>query len=339
MEREITQAATTAEIVDAARAALSQEIWDYIEGAAETETTARRNRAAFDRLALRPRVLRNVAAVDTTTELAGLPMRIPLLLAPLGSTQAFAPDGALASAQAAERFGIPVMVSSVTEPSFTEVAARSTAAKIAQIYIRGDEHWSDELVDLVVRSGYDAIAVTVDMPYYGRRERQLRGVWRPPSYTGELEWQARLDWEWMARMRDRGGLPFVLKGIQTAEDAERAAELGVEVIYVSNHGGRQLDHAEAALETLPEVIEAVAGRSQVVIDGGIAHGTDALKAIALGADAVGIGRLQAYALAAGGTDALVRMLEILEEEIRVSMGLLGVTRLDQLDPSYVKRAG
>src|ERR1700728_67297 len=190
MEREIAQAATTAEIVDAARAALSQEIWDYIEGAAETETTAGRNRAAFDRLALRPRVLRNVAAVDTTTELPGLPMRIPLLLAPLGSTQAFAPDGALASAQAAERFGIPVMVSSVTEPSFTEVAARSTAAKIAQIYIRGDEHWSDELVDLVVRSGYDAIAVTVDMPYYGRRERQLRGVWRPPSYSREAERQA-----------------------------------------------------------------------------------------------------------------------------------------------------
>lgn len=342
MEHDIADAATTGEIIDAAREVLAEDVWDYIEGAAETETTARRNRAALDRLALRPRVLRDVAAVDTATELAGLPLRIPLLLAPLGAMQAFTPAGGLASAQAAERFGIPVMVSCVTEPGFAEIAANSAAVKIAQIYVRGDQRWSDEIVDRVVAAGYAGIALTVDVAYYGRRERQLRGSWRPPGFTGEhepgREWQARVDWDWMARMRDRGGLPFVIKGIQTAVDAERAVDLGVEVIYVSNHGGRQLDHAEAAIETLTEVVEAVAGRAQIVVDGGVERGTDVLKAIALGADAVGLGRLQAYALAAGGASALVRLLEILEEEIRIAMGLLGVTRIAQLDRGYVKRA-
>jgi glycolate oxidase len=335
------QAATTSEIIAAARAALATDVWDYIEGAAESETTARRNRDALDRLALRPRVLRDVSAPDTSCTLAGQAMRIPLLLAPLGAMQVFTPAGGLAAARAAERFGIPVIVSSVTEPGLSEIAAQSGATKVAQIYVRGDERWTDELVDTIVAAGYAGVALTVDVAYYGRRERQLRAGWRPPGHTavGEpgREWQARMDWDWMARMRDRAGLPFFVKGIQTAEDAERAAELGVEVIYVSNHGGRQLDHAEATIETLREVVEAVGGRSQIVVDGGIERGTDVLKAIALGADAVGLGRLQAYALAAGGADCLVRLLEILEDELRVAMGLLGVTRVAQLDQSYVKR--
>jgi isopentenyl diphosphate isomerase/L-lactate dehydrogenase-like FMN-dependent dehydrogenase len=342
MEREAAQAATIGEIADAARATLSSEVWDFIEGAAESETTARRNREALERISLRPRVLVDVSALDPAAELAGLAMRIPVLLAPLGAMDSFTPDGALAAAQAAERFGIPAMISSVTEPTLTEVARRCAGQKIAQLYIRGDERWSEEQIDTVVAAGYRAIAVTADSAYYGRRERQLRGSWRPPGWVGDREpgreWQARLDWDWVARMRDRGGLPFILKGIQTAADAELAVELGVEVIYVSNHGGRQLDYAQPGIEVLREVADAVAGRAQIVLDGGIRRGTDVLKAIALGADAVGIGRLQAYALAAGGAPALERLLAILEEEILVAMGLLGVTRLGQLDAGYVATA-
>ena len=140
----------------------------------------------------------------------------------------------------------------------------------------------------------------------------------------DLTWQPRLTWEWLDRIRDRAGLPLIVKGIQTAEDAELALEHGVEVIYVSNHGGRELDQAEAAIETLREVVDVVGDRAEIVVDGGFMRGTDVLKAIALGARAVGLGRLQALALAAGGAAALVRALELLEDEIRTSMGLLGV---------------
>jgi glycolate oxidase len=343
VEGDLEQAATNGEIIDAARAVLSQELWDFIEGAAETETTAARNRAGLDRLALRPRVAIDVSQIDASGTLAGQRLRIPVVLAPLGAIELLTPAGGLASAQAGERFGVPAMISSVTEPSFEEIAGASAGAKIAQLYIRGDAQWSDALIDRVVSAGYVAVAVTVDSAYYGRRERQLRSRWVPASFTREgepgREWQAHVTWDWLARMRDRSGLPFIVKGIQTAQDAERAAALGIEVIYVSNHGGRQLDHAEAAIETLREVVDAVGARAEIVVDGGFERGTDVLKAVALGASAVGLGRLQAYALAAGGAGALVRMLEILEQEIETAMGLLGVTRLDQLDPSYVKRAG
>ncbi|HUB76343.1 MAG TPA: alpha-hydroxy acid oxidase [Solirubrobacteraceae bacterium] len=339
VEGAAARAATIGEIADAARSACASAVWDFIEGGAESETTARRNRERLERLALRPRVLVDVSSIDTAALVAGLAMRIPVLLAPLGSLQSVTPDGALAAARAAERFGTPVMVSSTTEPDLPTVAAGSGGAKIAQLYIRGDERWAEQQVDAIVAAGYGALALTVDLAYYGRRERQLRSGWRPASFTGDGEpgrnWQAKLDWEWAGRLRDRAGLPFVIKGIQSAADAERAVEFGAEVIYVSNHGGRQLDHGEASIDVLRDVADAVAGRAQIVMDGGVRRGTDVLKAIALGADAVGIGRLQAYALAAGGEQALVRLLEILEDEIRVTMGLLGVTRLDQLDRSFV----
>ena len=139
-------------------------------------------------------------------------------------------------------------------------------------------------------------------------------------------------------MKEHGGLPFILKGIQTAEDARIAVEHGIDAVYVSNHGGRQLDHGQGTLDILREVVDAVDGRAEIVLDSGIARGTDVLKALALGADAVAIGRLQAWALAVGGTATLIRALEILEAEIRNAMGLIGITSLDRLDPSYVTEA-
>ena len=342
MPREPAAATTIHEIIDAAAANLDADVWDYIAGGSETETTAWRNRIAIDSLALRPRVARDVANLDASGALLGGRLRIPVVLAPLGGSETFTPAGALASARAGERFGVAAMISSISAPGLEEVAAATSAAKIAQLYIRGDPAWADETIAAAVAAGYTAIAITVDSARYGRRERQLRSGWLPPTHEfgGDpgIVWQSRLTWDWLERMRERAGVPVILKGIQGARDAELALERGFEVIYVSNHGGRQLDHAQAAIETLREVVDAVAGQAEIVVDGGFLRGTDVLKAIALGADAVGLGRLQAYALAAGGEDALVAVLELLEEEIVVAMGLLGVTRLDQLDPSFVTAA-
>jgi isopentenyl diphosphate isomerase/L-lactate dehydrogenase-like FMN-dependent dehydrogenase len=325
-------------IIDAARANLTEDLWDYIAGAAETETTARRNRLALDSLALRPRILRDVSKIETAGELLGHPLRIPVVLAPLGALELITTEGALAQARAAERFGLIAAISSVAQPSLEAVAAAVSGPKICQLYIRGDTGWVDELVDRVVAAGYAAIALTVDAAIYGRRERQLRHGWLPPGHRDApdaLRWQARVDWESLARIRDRTPVPLIVKGIQTAQDAELAIEHGVDAIYVSNHGGRDLDHAPATLDSLREVIDAVAGQAEVIVDGGVMRGTDVLKALSLGASAVGIGRLQALALAAGGADALVDALELLELEIRTTMGLIGVTALSELGPGCV----
>ena len=328
-------------IIDAARANLADDMWDYVAGAAETETTARRNRLALDSLALAPRVLRDVSSVDVSSTLLGHPLRMPVLLAPLGALELITPEGAVAQVRAAERFGVIACVSSVAEPSLEVVAAAAAGPKIGQLYIRGDAVWVDELVDRVVAAGYAAIALTVDTAIYGRRERQLHHGWLPPGHrdgTQALLWQARLTWEGIDRIRDRAGVPLIVKGIQTAQDAELAVVHGVDAIYVSNHGGRDLDHAPATLDSLREIADAVGGRVELIVDGGVMRGTDVVKALALGAGAVGLGRLQALALAAGGSDALVDALELLELEIRTTMGLIGVTRFSELDASFLRPA-
>jgi isopentenyl diphosphate isomerase/L-lactate dehydrogenase-like FMN-dependent dehydrogenase len=342
MSQEVQAFTTTHQLIAAARQRATQDVWNYITGAAETETTMRRNRHALDCLALRPRVLRDVSHIDATGSLLGHRLRIPVVLAPIGSLQTITPEGGVAVAQAAAEFGVIPLVSTVTEPSLEEISASTDDPKIFQIYIRGDNTWVDQLIDRAKAAGYMALALTVDSAYYGRRERQLLSGWRPPSMRGYGEelriWQARLTWEWMEQMQQRGGLPFLVKGIQTAEDAAIAVEHGVDAIYVSNHGGRQMDHGDGTIDILPEVVSAVRGRAEIIIDGGFLRGTDVLKAIALGANAVGLGRLQAWALAAGGQPGLVRALEILEAEIKNAMGLIGVRRLDELDASYVKAA-
>ena len=328
-------------IIDAARANLADDIWDYIAGAAETETTARRNRLAFDSLALAPRVLRDVSSVDPSSTLIGHPLRIPILLAPLGALELITPDGAVAQVRAAERCGLIASVSSVAEPSLEDVAVAAAGPKISQLYIRGDAAWIDELVDRALAAGYAAIALTVDTAIYGRRERQVRHGWLPPGHRDGIEalrWQARLTWEGLERIRERCPVPLIVKGIQTALDAELAVEHGIDAIYVSNHGGRDLDHGPATLDSLREIVDAVGGRVELIVDGGVMRGTDVVKALALGAGAVGLGRLQALALAAGGAEALVDALELLELEIRTTMGLIGATRIADLDASYLRPA-
>ena len=328
---------TNEEIVQAARRNLAQGPWDYLAGGTESETTMRRNRLAFDRIAFRPRVLVDVSTIDRSSTLLGHNLRIPVLLAPIGGLQNFDSRAGVAVSQAADEFGTLHVVSSATLPTLEETAASTDRSKIYQLYIRGDWDWVKAMIDRVKQSGYEGLCITVDSAVYSRRERPLISRWnvdatREPQ---DRKWSANVTWETIDRIKEYFGGPFMLKGITTAEDAAIAVEHDVDVIWVSNHGGRQLDHGLGTMDILPEVMAAVGDKAEVVIDGGVLRGTDVIKAIALGAKAVAIGKLQGWGLAAGGKDGVVRVLEILEEEIRVSMGLLGVSSLDQLNKALI----
>jgi isopentenyl diphosphate isomerase/L-lactate dehydrogenase-like FMN-dependent dehydrogenase len=329
---------TNQEVIVAARRNLTQNVWDYLTGGAESETTMRRNRFGLDSLAFRPRVLVDVSKIETTTHFLGQKLRIPVMLAPIGSLQSLTADGGVTVAKAAEEFGTINFVSSVTQPSLEEIAAATGNAKVFQLYVQGDLKWVETVLNRVKKAGYAALCLTVDTAHYGHRERQMMDRWLPPSRRGSgYEYRAALTWETLDLIKEIAGLPFVLKGVATAEDAAIAVEHGVHTIYISNHGGRQLDHGRATIEMLPEILEAVRGRAQIVLDGGILRGTDVLKAIALGATAVAIGKLQGWGLAAGGQAGLVRVLELLESEIITTMGLLGVTNLGQLSEAYLSK--
>ena len=331
---------TTTQIVRAARAKLEPHAWDYIVGGAETETTLRRNRIAIEGLAFCARVLRNVEHVDTSTSVLGSSLRIPYLLAPVGSLQTIYAGGAAAQVRGACEFGTIPVVSSVTEPSLEEAAAAAPGDKWFQLYVRGDIDWIAEIVGRARDAGYRALVITVDVAHYSNRERQLLHSWVPDGRRapGGPQFQARLDWDVLDQIRGVAGMPVIVKGIQTAADAVTALDRGVDAVWVSNHGGRQLDHARATLDILPEVVKAIGHRIPVIIDGGFMRGTDIVKAIALGADVVAGGKMHAWALGAGGEPALARMLELIRIEIETTMALIGVTSIGELDETYVARA-
>jgi isopentenyl diphosphate isomerase/L-lactate dehydrogenase-like FMN-dependent dehydrogenase len=279
------------EIVHTAHQKLTPELWDHLSGGADSETTLRRNRLALDALALRQRVLVNVADISIAVK---------------------------PSIEAAQQ--------AVNEPL------------IFQLYVRSGREWIEEMLDRARAAGYRALCVTVDRAWYGRRERDLINRANVREGFGDPRYQASMTWTDLVWMKEHMKAPLIVKGIATAEDARLAVDHGADVVYVSNHGGRQLDHAQGSIEVLPEVVEAVAGRAEVLVDGGVLRGTDVIKAIALGARAVGVGKLLGWALAAGGQPAIERMLELLETEMRTAMGLMGVSALSQLNPSWVRPA-
>ena len=329
------------EIVHKARQNLNQNAWDYIVGGVETETTLRRNRMALDSIAFRPRVLRDVSAVDTSTEILGRKLRLPVMLCPVGSLESFHPEGATPVVKAAAEFGVAHMLSSVCDPGLEGVAqAAPDATRIFQLYVRGDAAWVDDHVARAIASKYAAFCLTVDTAHYSRRERDIakRHVTGGRRRASGREYQEALDWRTVERIKTKFKIPLAIKGIATAEDAKIALDHGVDFVYVSNHGGRQLDHGRGSTDVLPEIVEAVASRAKIIIDGGYYRGSDIVKAIALGANLVGLGRMQCYGLAAAGQAGIVRMLELLEDEMMRSMGLMGVTSLGKLDASYLHAA-
>lgn len=326
------------EIIRKARQNLNQNAWDYIVGGTESETTLRRNRMGLDSIAFRPRVLRDVSKTDATVHQFGRKLRLPVIIAPVGSLESFHPEAGAEVVRAAGAFGIPHMLSSVTQPGLEGVAkAAPNACRIYQLYVRGDDAFVDDHARRAMEHGYTAFAITVDVAHYSRRERDLakRHVTAGRRRADGREYQAALDWRTVDRVKKLLNIPLAIKGIHTAEDAKLCLDHGVDWVYVSNHGGRQLDHGRGSIEFLPEIVEAVKGKAKTLIDGGFYRGTDVVKAIAMGADLVGLGRMQCYGLGAAGQAGIVRMLELLEDEVQRCLGLLGVNKFSELNGSYL----
>ncbi len=337
----LENAGSLQQIAVMARRNLTRNVWDYLMGGSESETTLKRNRLGFDCWGLRPRILRSVAEVDPGVNFLGKHIRLPVMLAPIGSLQELHPDAAMATAQAAAEMGTISFMSSVTQPSLEEVAASTNAPKVYQQYIRGDDDWLDGQVKCAVDAGFDFFCLTVDTAVYSRRERDLIKRWAPASRLTSVDgfrWQSAFTWDNVKRFKDKHDIPLIIKGIGCADDAAMAVEHGAACVYVSNHGGRQLDHGRGSIEVLPEVADAVGGKAAIVMDGGIMRGTDVVKAMALGATAVCIGKLQGLGLGAGGKDGVVTMMRLLEDEIRTTMQLTGLHNFEECDRSFIEPA-
>ena len=327
---------TLHEIIKKAHQRLHQDSWDYLMGGTETETTLKRNRMALDTIGFKPRICRDVSEIDLSTTFLNRKLRLPLMLAPIGQLHRFGTDGGATSARAADEFGIAHMLSSQTKPGLEEVAAAADNLRIFQLYVRGDQQWVDEYAKRAIDNGYSAFCFTVDSSHYSRRERDI-AKGNAGQFNASLgrEYQPRLNWDQIKHYKDNFDLPLIIKGICTAEDAQMALDQGVEGIYVTNHGGRQLDHGLSAIDLLPEIIHVAKGKAMIIVDSGFCRGTDIVKAKAVGADIIGLGKLQGLALAAGDESGVVRMLEILEHEMMTCLGLIGCTSFDDLDESYL----
>jgi isopentenyl diphosphate isomerase/L-lactate dehydrogenase-like FMN-dependent dehydrogenase len=333
---------------------LPPEVAVFLESGAGTESTLRANREAFGRWVIRPRPMSGVSAPRTATEVLGIPLAVPVMTAPFGGDGLFAADGHLAVARANAACGTVSIVPEVGTFSYEQVrAAAPAAARIAQVH---PYESLDYVVKRIVAAGYDALCVTVDSPMTGFRTRNKmnrfypdRRVWEGnmardgmPSVTdmfrgGISAEMPAWNWDQLAEATSRCGLPWIAKGILTVEAAEAALAAGASAILVSNHGGRQVDPAPASLNALPEVAAAVGGRVPVLLDSGVRTGADVLVALALGANAVVIGRLAAYGLAAAGETGVRRTIELLTEELRTLMILAGIPSVDRVPPGTVAR--
>ena len=325
----------------AARAAVPPDVWDYYEGGAGDEWTLAENRRVFDRWTLRPRFLRGAGNPDASTTVLGTRLAFPVLVAPWAYQRLAHPDGELATARAAAAAGTVMLVSSTTESYLEEVAAASDGPKWWQLYVAEDRGFTEAMLTRVVAAGYGAICWTVDFPVNGLRHRDTRSGFVMPIGIGASDYiyDPNLTWDDLSWIRERSsGLPIIVKGLLTAEDAELAVQAGADAIVVSNHGGRQLDRSPAGLDALPEVVAQVSGRVPVLMDGGVRRGTDVLTAIALGASAVLVGRPTIWGLAADGEAGVAGVLAILHEEFRNAMALTGCRSVEEIGPALVTPA-
>lgn len=333
---------TLGEIAKQARTNLNQNLWDYLRGGADSEASVVRNRMALSSLAFKPKILNDVSVINKERELLGHKLRIPVILPPIGSIQQFHEGGGASVAEAASEFGTMMILSSSCQPGFEEVAPVGDCGKIFQLYLVGDDAWMDDIIERTIAAGYDAFCLTVDTSLYSRRERDIHkryvpGSGRVATHGTDFQAQARMNWDTVAHIKSKFDIPLILKGVARADDARRAVDAGVDIVYTSNHGGRQLDHARGCIEVLPEIVAAVDGQVPVIVDGGFLRGADVVKGLCLGATAVGAGRLLALSMAARGPAGVVRALELLEQEIHLTMGLMGIADVDDLTPDLVER--
>jgi 4-hydroxymandelate oxidase len=344
------------ELEQQARERLTTVAYDYYAGGAGTETTLRDNRAAWDRYRLHPYVLRDVSRIELRTRLLGTELATPIVVAPTAYQRLAHDAGEAATARGAADAGALMVVSTLATTSLEDVAAVAhDAPKWFQLYVFDDRGYAGELVDRAVAAGYRALVLTVDAPMLGYRPRDERNAFRLPEGLamanlplampeGEGSGLAALfgsidrtltvdDLTWLA---ERSGLPVVVKGVHRGDDAARCVDAGVGAVIVSNHGGRQLDSAVATADALAEVVDAVDGRVPVLVDGGLRHGADVLKALALGASAVLVGRPVLWGLAAGGADGVRDVLRWLTTDLERAMVLAGVTDVTAVPRDLVR---
>lgn len=331
------------EFLEAAAAKVDPAVWCYFEGGAESEVTLRENVSALGRWQLRPRMLVNVGAITPATTLLGAPVSMPLGIAPFALQRLLDPEAERATTCAAAAVGALMTVPTLTSFRHAELLAAADGPRWLQLYVQLDRALTLDHLAEAKEAGYGAVVLTVDLPLVGRRERDLRlGFAIPPEiplhYGTLVDVDPTLTWDDLEWIRAATDLPLVLKGIVTREDAVLAVEHGADGIWVSNHGGRQLDGVAASVDALPEVVEAAEGRCEVYVDGGFRRGTDVIKALALGARAAFVGRPIAAGLAMGGEAGVARVLGLLRGEIELALGLLGCTSPEQVTRAHVQRA-
>jgi len=348
-----------------AREKLPREAYDYYASGAEDEVTLRENRAAYERLSLAYRVLVDVSRRDMTTTVLGQPVALPLLVAPTAFQRLATPEGELATVRAAGAVGTVMILSTLSNTPVEEVVAAASGPVFFQLYVYRDRKATKGLVRRAEAAGCKALVLTVDAPLIGRRERDVRNRFHlPPGLSvanllpegyGGLPMAAgdsglaayvsslidpSLSWKDVAWLRSITSLPIVIKGIVRPDDALRAAEAGAAAVVVSNHGGRQLDTAPATIEVLPEIADALRGHPvEVLVDGGVRRGTDIVKALALGARAVLVGRPVLWGLAVGGEAGATSVLRLLRAELDLAMALAGTPTLADVTRDLVRRAG
>lgn len=348
----------------AARERLSPGAYAYFAGGSEDELTLRENRAAWERMILVPRVLVDVSRRDLSTTVLGTQVALPVLMAPCAMNALAHPDGELAVARAASSAGVLQVLSTASSRTLEEVAAASKGPRWFQLYCVRNSEVSLSLVRRAEESGYTAIVLTVDMTVLGTRERDLRTEFDLPDdmgwknleasgadaqaprvhgasarQAGEELWYQALDWDFLEQLCRFTSLPVLVKGVLSPLDAELAVERGARGIVVSNHGGRQLDGAISSARALPAVVDAVAGRAEVYVDGGIRRGSHVLKALALGARAVLVGRPYLWALAAGGESGVRQWLDRFRGELDTALALAGLTSVTGIPRSILTSSG
>jgi 4-hydroxymandelate oxidase len=334
-----------------AKAKMSAMGWDYINSGAADEHTLRWNEEAYQRIRLKPRVLVDVSKLDTRVVLFGHEHSFPILLAPTASQKLTHPDGELATVRGAGAADTTMVLSSFSNTSLEDVAAVAKSPLWFQIYAQPDHGYTRDLIRRAEAAGYRAICLTVDTPISGARDRETRAnVTLPPlpnltGFKGGVRldalaifsnvFDASLNWKDVEQLCSLVKIPLLLKGVLNPDDADRAVKTGVAGIIVSNHGGRNLDTAPATIDALPHVAEKVGGRVPVLVDGGIRRGTDVLKALALGANAVLIGRPYLYGLGAAGEAGVTKVVNILQRELQMAMALTGRTTIGSIDRSVL----
>jgi 4-hydroxymandelate oxidase len=366
MTDDLAQVVSLADFERLAADRMERAAFDYVAGGAGDELTLADNIAAWRRWQLLPRVLRDVSAVDASTAWLGSPVAAPFGIAPMAFQHFAHPDAELATARAAARAGVVFCLSTMSSRSIEEVAAAADGVEGGrgprwfQLYVHRDRGVSAELVRRAESAGYSALVVTVDLPIGGRRERDIRnslgypqvfGNFGRPVMAGGAEGEAPLaavvggfndgvlNWSDLEWLRKLSGMPVVIKGILAADDARLAVKHGAAGMVVSNHGGRQLDRTPAAIDVLPKIVDAAGGQLEIYVDGGVRRGVDVLIALAQGAQGVLLGRPVFFALAAAGESGVSRALELLADEVRDDMTLLGATSVVQVGRDHVRRVG